>query len=347
MLSRLHDAHQGVDRTQMRARLTLYWPGIDSDIEAFVKGCRHCQERLPSLPQEPMILKPRPERPFQEIAADFANHAGHEYLITVDCYTDWPEIMPMTSTTAEATIKRFRGLFSRTAAPDRLWTDGGPQFASAKMQEFLNSWGVRHDVSSPHYPQSNGKAEATVKSMKKIIASAWTGKSMDLDKLCRSLLQYRNTPSKRDGRSPAQKLFGTPLQDTLPAHCRSFAPEWQRVIKEDSQEQAETTGNQAKRYYDERSQSLRNLEIGNHVAVQNPTSKMWDIHGKIVDIGPHRKYFVRTQRGRILTRNRRFLRKRIDIQTGGTQEHQPAVAQDPPPQQRRSGMHNATTAAPD
>ena len=123
---------------------------------------------------------------------------------------------------------------------------------------------------------------------------------MDLDKLCRGPLQYRNTPSKRDGRSPAQKLFGTPLQDTLPAHRRSFAPEWQRVIEEDSQDRAETTGNQAKRYYDERSQSLRNLEIGNHVAVQNPTSKMWDIHGKIVDIGPHRKYFVRTQRGAYL-----------------------------------------------
>ena len=158
--------------------------------------------------------------------------------------------MPMTSTTTEATIKRFRGLFSRKATPDRLWTNGGPQFASANMQEFLNSWGVHHEVSSPHYPQSNGKAEAIVRSMKKIIASAWTGKSMDFNKLCRSLLQYRNTPSKRDGRSPAQKLFGTPLQDTLPAHRRSFAPEWQRVIKEDSQEQAETTGHQAKRYYD-------------------------------------------------------------------------------------------------
>jgi len=28
--------------------------------------------------------------------------------------------------------------------------------------------------------------------------------------------------------SPAQKLFGRPIQDTIPAHCRSFAHEWQK-----------------------------------------------------------------------------------------------------------------------
>ena len=53
MLSRLHGAHQGVARSQARARLTLYWPGIDKDIEDFVRGCRHCQDHLPSNPKEP------------------------------------------------------------------------------------------------------------------------------------------------------------------------------------------------------------------------------------------------------------------------------------------------------
>ena len=45
------------------------------------------------------------------------------------------------------------------------------------------------------YPQSNGKAEATVKSMKTLIQAAWTGSQVDEGRLTRSLLQYRNTPS--------------------------------------------------------------------------------------------------------------------------------------------------------
>ena len=44
------------------------------------------------------------------------------------------------------------------------------------------------------------------------------------NKLCRALLY---TPSCRDGLSPAQKLYGHPVQDTLPAHHCSFSPQWQ------------------------------------------------------------------------------------------------------------------------
>ena len=58
--------------------------------------------------------------------------------------------------------------------------------------------------------------------------------------MARALLQYRNTPSRKDGQSPAQKLFGRPMQDTLPAHHRSFAPEWQRSTIEAEQLAANT-----------------------------------------------------------------------------------------------------------
>ena len=37
--------------------------------------------------------------------------------------------------------------------------------------------------------------------------------------------------------------------------------------------------------------------VGSHVAIQNPTSKMWDIYGLITAVGPCRRYFVRTQSG--------------------------------------------------
>ena len=74
MLSRLHDAHHGISRSQARARLTIYWPGIDQDIENFVQGCQFCQDHLPSNSKEPLISKPIPDRLFQQIAVDFGSH---------------------------------------------------------------------------------------------------------------------------------------------------------------------------------------------------------------------------------------------------------------------------------
>ena len=71
-----------------------------------------------------------------------------------------------------------------------------------------------------------------VKSMKKLISAAWNGKSVDWNKLSRSLLQHQNTSCRKDGLSSAQKLFGHPVQDTLPAHRQSFAMEWQKSSQE-------------------------------------------------------------------------------------------------------------------
>ena len=136
------------------------------------------------------------------------------------------------SATALDTITAARELFSRTAVPDIFWSDGGPQFIFHWFQNFAMQWGFQHQVSSPHYPQSNRKVEATVKGMKKIIRGAWNGKFLDDDRLCKGLLQYCNTPLVRDGLSPAQKLFGHPMQDILPAHPKSFSQEWQQTEEE-------------------------------------------------------------------------------------------------------------------
>ncbi len=74
MLNRLHEAHQGIHCSKERALLTMYWPGMNEDIENFVSTCKHCQDRLPRQQSEPLIQKPSPDRPFQEISMDFASY---------------------------------------------------------------------------------------------------------------------------------------------------------------------------------------------------------------------------------------------------------------------------------
>ena len=54
-----------------------------------------CQNCLPSNVKEPFIQKPMPDRPFQEIAVDYINYAGRDYLVIVDCFTDCPAAIPM------------------------------------------------------------------------------------------------------------------------------------------------------------------------------------------------------------------------------------------------------------
>ena len=313
ILHQLHASHQGIVRTRERAQLAVYWPGMSNDIDNTISSCQQCQDSLPSNPKEPILHKPRPTRPFQEVAADFCYYAGQQYLIVVDSYTDWPDILPMkTNTTAKHLIKTLRGCFCRTGVPDKLWSDQGPQFSSKAFQDFLQQWGVEHVTSSPRYPQSNGKAEATVKSMKKLIKASWNGRTMDDDKLTQALLQYRNTPSRKDRMSPAQKLFGHPIQDTLPAHRKAFLPEWQRSSA-DAEKHAKASQEKVEKAYNQHARPLPLITVGSNVAIQNHNTKMWDTYGIVTEIGPHRRYFIKTHGGRVLVRNRRFIRRRVPI----------------------------------
>ena len=255
-----------------------------------------------------MVSKPKPSRPFQQIAVDFCSYGRHQFLIIVDCFTDWPEIIPMRkNTSTQYLVQALTELFCQTAIPDVVWSDGGPQFTSKHFSDFATQWGFEHKTPSPHYPQSNGKIEATVKSMKKIIALCWGNRSMNVNIMCRALLQYWNTLSRKDGQSPAQKLFGRPIQNTLPAHHRSFAAEWQCTTLE-AEQLADRTSTQTEVYYNKHAQDLQDIKVGSTVALQNPRTKLWDIYGAVVNVSPHRRYLVKIRAGRVLVQNRRFLR---------------------------------------
>ena len=64
-----------------------------------------------------------------------------------------------------------------------------------------------------------------MKSAKKLLRRCWDERTGQLDDelWSRGVLQHRNTPG-RNGRSPAQMVFGRPIRDTIAAHRRNFAP---------------------------------------------------------------------------------------------------------------------------
>ena len=62
--------------------------------------------------------------------------------------------------------------FLEHGIPEVLCPDNDPQYVSAQVAEFCTSWGITHETSSPHYPQSNGFAEACIRSVKHALQCA-------------------------------------------------------------------------------------------------------------------------------------------------------------------------------
>ena len=307
VLTDLHAAHQGITRTKSRARQVVYWPNITKDIEAVVRSCPACRKSQASLPKEAPMNNRQPTLPFENTSADLCSCQGFDFLIYVDRLTGWPCISRTGRTTSSHNvIVSLRRWFSDVGVPSVLCTDGGPQFASQKFRDFCRRWKIRHIMSSPYYPQSNGHAEAAVKAMKHLLLKTTTNGNMDTDSFQRGLLEWRNTPDE-SGLSPAQRLFGKPLSSFVLAHRSGFAEEWH--LKAD---QRDRTPRPASSESPTRSTTGHSrLQMGTHVDIQDPRTKMWSTHGVIVAIGNHRDYYVKLPSGRVYWRNRRFLRPYI------------------------------------
>ena len=168
--------------------------------------------------------------------------------------------------------------------------------------------------------------------------------NLDNDKFARALLNYRNTPLRDIGRSPAQIVTGRQLRDHLPANPESYKPSKEWLVTREQRELA-----LAKRYakqeevWAEHTRDLPVLPVGTLVSVQNQAGnkpKRWDRSGLIVEVLPHLQYKVRMDgSGDISLRNRRFLRRITPIQSviQGTASV---------PVQASSGSESATSTQP-
>ena len=100
---------------------------------------------------------------------------------------------------------------------ESLTTDGGTTYVSAKFKDFLREYGVHHRVSSVGFPHGNTRSEVAVKSAKRLLRSNITARGeLDTVNITRALLEYRTTPDRDIGFSPAELLYGRQIKDFLP-----------------------------------------------------------------------------------------------------------------------------------
>ena len=152
--------------------------------------------------------------PWERIGADLFELDKAAYLIVIDYFSRYPEVVKLTSTTSKSVIAALKSMFSRHGIPAFLVSDNGPQFISGEMQEFAKQYSFTHTTSSPHYHQSNGMAERTVRTVKQLLRNTpdpYLG-----------LLSYRATPLPWCGKSPSKLLMSRRVCTDVPQTDEHF-----------------------------------------------------------------------------------------------------------------------------
>ncbi|XP_011670764.1 uncharacterized protein K02A2.6-like [Strongylocentrotus purpuratus] len=299
ILSKLHEGHQGIEKTRLRAKASVYWESINDDIEVLVKGCSVCQEYKPSQPHETLLQHEIPTRSWQVLGTDLFHFEGNNYLIIADYFSKFPFIrkMPQECTSA-AVVNATRQVFAEQGVPERIVSDNGRHFDSSTYRDFATQWGFSHVTSSPHYPRSNGFIERMIQTVKNTLKKA---KVSGIDPNM-ALLCIRATPIDSRIPSPAELLYGRKMKDNLPTRIRNNSPG-----RDDVNHRMQLRQQSQKYHHDKSAHDLAPLSPGQLVRVQDQTSRHWITATVREQCHEPRSYLVETPNGRVLRRNRQHL----------------------------------------
>lgn len=209
VLAYMHEGHCGVVATKSIARMSVWWPKIDDDIEHLIATCVPCQQHRGKEPETPINPWNVAQGPWERIHIDFTGpYEGLQWFVVIDAFSRWVEIYPMKSATSHGVITFLRTLFARFGICRTIVSDNGSQFISEEFETFCQVNGVKHIKSTPYHSRTNGMVERVIQTFKRHFNSN-KSKFPDVQhRLQVFLFWYRISTHTSTQRSPAELFLG-------------------------------------------------------------------------------------------------------------------------------------------
>lgn len=298
ILKKLHSSHLGLEKCKLRARETVYWPNINTQLQDYLSNCQACLTHRKQNRKEPLISHDIPNRPWCKIGVDIFHLANQSFVIVIDYYSKYIEVSKLCSLKSESVISELKTIFRRHGIPEIVMSDNGPEFASNQFKEFALKWMFHHVTSSPTYAQSNGQIERSIQTLKNIMKKT----RFDQTDLDLALLEYLSTPISDKLPSPSELLYNRKLRSILPCEPNLLKPK----VKKRNEIYAQLKKRQAlqKYYYDRGARNMSSLVTGQKVKLRLNNS--W-VSGTVDGIVGPRSYLISMPNGNRLRRNRKHL----------------------------------------
>ena len=259
ILKQIHEGHLGFNKCQMRAKETVYWPGLNDQLENLILNCQLCLKYSKSKNKNtlPTALGHEvPVVPWSKVATDIFHYESQPYLLVVDYASRFPIVRRLKSMSAQNIAEQFQSIFSEYGWPDTLISDNGLCYTAEMFTNLMKEYAMNHITSSPHYPQSNGLVEKFVQIVKNLFYKV-KEEGVVINKY---LMIYHNTPLTCTSQSPMQMLQQRSARSQLP--MSNMARRKFGIIAEQPPKKNQHI-------------PLHDFHIGQDVMCQSPVTKKW------------------------------------------------------------------------
>ena len=140
MMAVAHATHIGMEGCIRRARDSMYWPRMSTELKEYISKCDVCLAHRVSPGKEPLLQYEVVECPWSKISADLCELNGHHALLVVwDYYSNFIEVENLNKITTHGVTKALKTMFARYDVPDVVVSDNGPQLDSPLFLSTLPS----------------------------------------------------------------------------------------------------------------------------------------------------------------------------------------------------------------
>ena len=261
ILKQLHEGHLGLNKCKLRAKETVYWPGLNNELENLVLNCALCLKySTAKCKLEPSLILGQeiPLYPWTKLATDIFHFEGASYLLVVDYTSCYPVVHKLAFMTGQHIASQFKLICSEYGWPETIVSDNGPCYTSEVFTNLMSEYNINHITSSPLYPQSNGLAEKYMQIVKNLFYKA---KEEGKD-LYQSLMVYRNTLLSSSLQSPMQILASRSARSDLP-------------MSNMARKQKGLDCEQLRTKHKNEQMPLHDLHLNQVVMYQDPNDKRW------------------------------------------------------------------------
>ena len=135
---------------KLRARDSVFWPGINKDIEDLVKTCNSCQENARRNNKDPVIPRELPMTPWSTLEIDLFMLDGHTFLLVVEVTSRFPVVWILNTESCRSVLNTLKGVYCDFGLPKKILSDNGPCFRAEDFIEFHAKLGIKVEKSSAY-----------------------------------------------------------------------------------------------------------------------------------------------------------------------------------------------------
>lgn len=215
-----HAGHPLAAKLKSILRERVWWPGMSTDAEKWVKSCKTCaMNGRPERPP-PMRRMFAPKSVWDTIALDFngpyARFGGISILVIIDYRSRYAIAKPVKSTSFDSTKKVLDDVFNREGYPLAIKSDNGPPFNGVDYKKYCEDRGIQTIFSTPFFPQQNGLVENFMKVVNKAMSSALLNANNFNDELQAAVNAHNASAHSITKMAPEEVLTGRKIRRGLP-----------------------------------------------------------------------------------------------------------------------------------